>query len=56
MKCKVCGIDFNVRMSERACKNCSFFGSCGMVKCPFCGYENVPNEIEKKQDLLLKKL
>ncbi|MFW9971840.1 MAG: hypothetical protein ACFFDF_16755 [Candidatus Odinarchaeota archaeon] len=47
MKCLICGIDFNNDMAERACKNCSIFGSCRMVKCPFCGYENVPNKKNK---------
>ncbi|MFW9879714.1 MAG: hypothetical protein ACFFG0_42105 [Candidatus Thorarchaeota archaeon] len=48
MKCQVCGINFNSDMAERACKNCSIFGSCGMVKCPFCGYENVPDKKKEK--------
>ncbi len=48
MKCALCGVDFNAEYSEKSCENCSIFGSCDLVKCPFCGYENIPQKNLKK--------
>ena len=55
MICKICGVDFNIEKAERACNNCLIFGSCGLVKCPLCGYEN-PIKKGKKKNLKQKKI
>lgn len=43
MKCELCGLEFRKEEGEKACKNCLLSKSCGMIKCPRCGYE-IPDE------------
>ncbi|MCX7766083.1 MAG: hypothetical protein N2246_05190 [Candidatus Sumerlaeia bacterium] len=50
MKCLLCGFEFDEREAQNLCKGCVFFSSCGLVKCPNCGYET------PEEPMLIKKL
>ncbi len=39
MKCALCGLEFEKEEAGEACKGCGFFHSCGLIRCPRCGYE-----------------
>jgi len=55
MKCTLCGQEFNETSAHTACKGCGFAKDCSLVKCPNCGFEDVPvpnwirNFFRKKQ-------
>lgn len=40
MKCPLCGFEFNE--TSNTCKGCPLAKSCGLVRCPNCGYEMPP--------------
>ncbi len=42
MKCGFCGFEFEVAEAEAACPSCPLVGSCGLMRCPRCGYEMPP--------------
>lgn len=42
MKCSMCGAEFEVDAASRSCNGCPLVGNCGLVRCPACGYDNVP--------------
>lgn len=43
-RCPFCGHEFDKTGARSSCQSCSMSSSsCGMVKCPNCGYE-VPGE------------
>ena len=42
MKCSMCGAEFEVEAAARSCSGCPLVGSCGLIRCPVCGYDNVP--------------
>lgn len=39
MRCGMCGHELTEAGIEKACRGCSAFGGCRLVKCPHCGYE-----------------
>lgn len=39
MRCAFCGKQFDEQSAQSACRSCSVFHGCKMVKCPHCGYE-----------------
>jgi len=43
MKCPLCGLEFEESEGLAACKSCPVSRTCGLVKCPNCGYE-VPGD------------
>ena len=43
MKCSLCGFEFKEEDGQAACKGCTLSRSCGLIKCPNCGYE-IPKE------------
>jgi Fe2+ transport system protein FeoA len=43
MKCDFCGREFHESNCKSACSKCSPGGSCGQIKCPYCGY-GIPKE------------
>lgn len=43
MKCQLCGLEFKEEDGQAACKGCAISKSCGLIKCPNCGYE-IPRE------------
>lgn len=42
MKCSMCGAEFEADTANRSCSGCPLAGSCGLIRCPSCGYDNVP--------------
>jgi hypothetical protein len=52
--CGFCGREFAEQEARKTCTQCSLFGGCKNVKCPYCGYEmpQVPKFLGK---LLLRK-
>ena len=40
MNCGFCGKAFEEDRSQPACAHCPVGSSCGLVRCPHCGYEN----------------
>jgi rubredoxin len=41
MRCALCGLEFNERDAVASCEGCPLkSGSCNMLRCPNCGYEN----------------
>ena len=42
MKCPFCGRDFDEEQAAAACRKCTLFGGCKMLRCPNCGYESPP--------------
>ncbi|MGD8319243.1 MAG: hypothetical protein PVJ02_02275 [Gemmatimonadota bacterium] len=40
MTCGFCGKTFEEDRSQPACAHCPVGSSCGLVRCPHCGYEN----------------
>lgn len=42
MICPLCGLRYSERDSKSACASCPVGGSCGLMKCPNCGYEQPP--------------
>lgn len=38
-KCCFCGLELTGEKIEKACRGCSAFGGCRLIKCPRCGYE-----------------
>jgi hypothetical protein len=43
MKCSLCGLEFKEEEGLSACRGCRLARSCGLVRCPRCGYQ-VPLE------------
>ena len=43
MKCQLCGLEFKEEDGRATCKGCTLSRSCGLIKCPNCGYE-IPRE------------
>jgi rubredoxin len=39
MKCQLCGLEFKEEEGQTACSGCHMSRSCGLIKCPNCGYE-----------------
>ncbi|MHA2298252.1 MAG: hypothetical protein ACXADA_19665 [Candidatus Hodarchaeales archaeon] len=39
LQCGLCGFTFTRGESTKACKACSSFMKCNLLKCPNCGYE-----------------
>lgn len=37
----MCGNEFSQDEAEQACKECPLAG-CDLIRCPYCGYETVP--------------
>ncbi len=49
MKCPLCGLEFREQEAQKACGRCMLAKSCGLVKCPNCGYESpIESKIIKK--------
>jgi rubredoxin len=46
MRCKICGYVFDETKKTQTCEFC-LESNCGMVRCPNCGYETIP---ESKAD------
>jgi len=46
MRCKICGYVFDETKKTETCQFC-LESNCGMVRCPNCGYETIP---ESKAD------
>ena len=42
MNCSMCGADFEVEDAARSCNGCPLVGNCSLIRCPACGYDNVP--------------
>ncbi len=42
MKCALCGHEFDETQAQAACAGCIIAKRCGLVRCPNCGYETVP--------------
>jgi Fe2+ transport system protein FeoA len=42
MKCSMCGTEFDTDAAARSCGGCPLVGNCGLVRCPACGFDNVP--------------
>ncbi len=40
MKCAFCGYEFEEEEGIAGCQGCTLAGSCNMVRCPNCGYDN----------------
>ncbi len=40
MRCSLCGLEFDEKQAQRACRGCIIAKSCNLVKCPNCGYES----------------
>ena len=40
MKCALCGCEFDEKKAGSSCKGCFMAGTCKLVKCLNCGYEN----------------
>ena len=38
--CGFCAQGFEEDRGQPACRRCPIVGSCHLVRCPFCGYEN----------------
>ncbi len=57
MKCGFCGHELTEEGIEKACKGCSAFGGCRLVKCPNCGYEQPqqPKWLKALVQLMAKK-
>ena len=52
MKCALCGYEFEEEEGIAGCQGCALAGSCSMLRCPNCGYDN-PRE--SRLAALLKK-
>jgi hypothetical protein len=42
IRCGFCGKEFVEDRSQATCQTCPIKKSCGLIRCPHCGYENVP--------------
>jgi len=42
VKCSMCAAEFEADTANRSCSGCPLVGNCGLVRCPSCGYDNVP--------------
>ena len=42
MKCGLCGRQFDEQKAQGACRGCGKAAGCGLVRCPYCGYEAAP--------------
>jgi rubredoxin len=40
MKCALCGFRFTEEEGVAACSGCLLGGSCNLIRCPNCGYDN----------------
>jgi len=40
MKCALCGYDFAEQEGQTECPACPLSGTCNMLRCPNCGYDN----------------
>jgi hypothetical protein len=38
--CGFCNRDFEEDRGQPGCRACPLGSDCGLVRCPFCGYEN----------------
>lgn len=52
IRCSFCGHEFTEDEGIKACRGCPI-SNCGMIKCPNCGYEILP---EPKSVKFFKKL
>lgn len=41
MICGFCQREFDANQAQKACRDCPL-RRCGLVKCPYCGYEMPP--------------
>jgi len=42
MNCPFCGLNFSEAEADQACRGCVLHRSCGLIRCPRCGYESFP--------------
>lgn len=54
MNCALCGIEFKIDDADSACNSCPMHKGCQMIRCPNCGYDNLPEpkiakEIKKQR-------
>lgn len=42
MRCGFCGYEFDEVEAEMACRSCPLAPHCGLLRCPRCGYEMLP--------------
>jgi len=42
IRCAFCGKTFEEDRGQPTCQACPLSEGCGFVRCPYCGYENVP--------------
>lgn len=42
MKCGMCGRRFHDQEAIQTCTSCPIVSNCGLVRCPYCGYEMPP--------------
>lgn len=40
MTCGFCNRDFEEDRGQPGCRACPLGADCGLVRCPYCGYEN----------------
>lgn len=40
MKCPFCGREFDETRAAPSCASCPSGGSCGNIRCPYCGHES----------------
>lgn len=40
MKCALCGLEFEEKEAQKACRGCALAANCRLVRCPNCGYES----------------
>ncbi len=44
IKCNLCGYTFSKGEGIQGCKGCPV-SNCNLIKCPNCGYDNIPDEM-----------
>lgn len=49
MRCGFCGFEFDQAQAKKACEGCIMSFSCGLLKCPNCGYENTPDPVRSNK-------
>lgn len=42
MRCSFCGREFDPDAAFLSCEGCPLTGHCGLLRCPHCGFDNVP--------------
>ena len=52
MKCSLCGMEFNEKDAQEGCGGCGLIKTCGLIKCPNCGFETTPEPewLKKKKE------